>query len=127
MYIEQSLLDLLISKLRIEYNGCHSPNHGDGQTLYGRAAYWRVYDSDGTYLAKITTPVKTMEPKPKTLEKLFRAELQKRIEAIHERCTTDHYGHIQVERRDPYSMRRMLDLILNRYYDLEIEKLEKGA
>lgn len=109
MYIDNSLLNLLISQLTIEYNGCHAPHRET--PLYGRAAYWRVYYKD-TYLNKITTPVKSLNPKPETLKKLFKKELQKRIEAIHERCTADHYGQIHLEQRDPYSIRPMLELIL---------------
>ncbi len=122
MYIENSLLDLIISKLTIEYSGCH--NSDSKNPLWGRAAYWRIYVGD-TYIAKITTPVKSLEPTKKTLDKLFRAELKKRIEAIHERFTTDHYGNMQIEQRDPYSMKRLLGMFENKYYDLVVSNRQK--
>jgi hypothetical protein len=116
MYIDNHLLDILISTLKIEYNGTH--NSDPESPLWGRRAYWRVYLADGSYSAKITAPVKSINPRPATLAKLFRAELKRRIESIHERCTTDHYGNIQIEYRDPCSVKRIVESITNKYVDI---------
>lgn len=115
MHIWETLLDCLISQIKIEYNGTH--NSDPSAPLYGRRAYWRLYLSDGTYVCKMTTPVKSINPKQRTLDKLFKAELKRRIEAISEHVTTDDYGRVQIEYRDPYSVKRLLDAIVGKYYD----------
>ncbi len=113
MYISNSLLELIISRCTIEYNGTHNSDRNN--PLWGRAAYWRVYVPGIGFACKITTPVKSINPKQKTLDKLLRAELRKRIEAIQETCETNHYGEVQVFMRDPYSVRSLVESIDGAY------------
>jgi hypothetical protein len=121
MYIENAILDLLISKLTIEYSGTH--NSDTKNPLWGRCAYWRVFAQDQGFVCKITTPVKCINPRPETLKKLFRAELKKRFESIHERFTSNHYGEMHLEYRDPYGVKPLLKLLERKYYDLELKKV----
>jgi len=114
MFIDESLLKLIISLVDVTYAGCHCPNNAE--PLYGKAAYWRIYDKDGMYLSKITSPVPEMEPSEYDLSILFEAELRRRFEAIHERCTTDNYGKIEVISCDPYRIKPVLRLIEGKYY-----------
>lgn len=117
MTIPNSLIDLIISRCTIEYNGTHAPwsqEHGNNG-LYGRHAYWRVFVPGIGFCCKITAPVKSINPKQKTLDKLLRAELRKRIEAIQEHVETDHYGQLYIAMRDPYSVRRLVESIDKAY------------
>lgn len=116
MYIDNALLDILIKTLVIEYNGTY--NSDPKNPLLGRAAYWRVYLEGYGFVCKITTPVKSIKPKQATLDKLLRAELKKRIEAIHERATTNHYGEIGIEYRDPYNVRRLVESLERKYIQI---------
>lgn len=115
MRIGDKLVDEIIKGLKVEYNGCHAPHNST--PLYGRAAYWRIYLLDGTFIAKITTKVKVMRPNAKTLSKLFRAELKRRIEAIGPVCETDNYGQVVVYDQDPYCVGRVLDIIENKFIE----------
>lgn len=124
MYIDSFVIECIISKLKIEYGGCHAP-HND-TPLYGRRAYWRVYLEDGTYVAKITTPVKTLNPKPKTLNKLLRAELRNRLGEIGYRMDIDNYGCMRVVESDPYSLKRLLELVDGKYMDIHFKQLYRA-
>lgn len=115
MYIQDSLLDLLISQLTIEYNGTH--NADSKNPLWGRHAYWRVY-LNGSFVAKITTRVHSINPRPETLKKLFKAELKKRIGAISETVEADHYTQVYILQRDPYGVRRLVEHLKGQFYDL---------
>ena len=119
MKIADSFLDLLISRIKIKYNGCHSPH--PSEPFYGRAAYWYVSDHEGVYCCKITTPVTIMVPTPEELKVLFKAELQKRIGAIGEICEIDDFGRVQITAIDPYSCRRLLRAIEGKYYDFMLQ------
>jgi hypothetical protein len=124
MYIENSALDLLIKTLRIEYSGTH--NSDPKAPMWGRRAYWRLYLGD-TYIAKVTAPVKSLQPKQITLDKLLKAELRKRIEAITERLQFDHYGQMQIVALDPYSVRRLVESLEGKYIDIEMRKHAQKA
>lgn len=118
MYIDNALLDLIIASplVTIEYSGTH--NSDPKAPLWGRRAYWRVYIQGSGFAFKITAPVKSISPKKATLDKLFKAELKNRFEAIGEHFTTDHYGRMQVEYRDPYSVKQLLKVAEGYYYDM---------
>lgn len=120
MYIDNVLLDILIESLVIEYNGTHAPwcNKLGNKGLWGRAAYWHVSVPGTNISHKITARVKSLNPKPETLKKLFRAELQRRIESIHERVTTDHYGQTYLWSLDPSGMRPLVQTILGKYINI---------
>lgn len=120
MYISDSLIELIISRCTIEYNGTHNSDRKN--PLWGRAAYWRVYVPGYGFCCKITAPVKSINPKQKTLDKLLRAELRKRIEAIQETCETDHYGEVHIYMLDPYSVRRLVESIDKAYTNWDGEK-----
>lgn len=113
MYISNSLIELIISRCTIEYNGTHAPwcSKKGNKGLYGRAAYWRVYVPGYGFACKVTAPVKSLKPKQKTLDALLRKELRKRIEAIQETCEADHYGQVHTFMRDPYSVRSLIESI----------------
>lgn len=128
MYISNSLIELIISRCTIEYSGTHAPycpklgNKG----LWGRAAYWRVYMPRYGFACKITAPVKSLNPRKATLDKLLRAELRRRIEAIQETCETNHYGEVCVYMKDPYSMCVLVESIQGAYtqWDEETNNLK---
>lgn len=131
MYIDSALLDLIIASplITIEYSGTH--NSDPKAPLWGRRAYWRVYIQGSGFAMKITAPVKSINPSKKTLAKLFKAELNKRFNEIHERFTTDHYGRMQVEYRDPNNIRQLLKVAEGYYFDLYSKQVksqvERGA
>jgi hypothetical protein len=120
MRIWNEIVDCIIQSIKIEYNGTHCPHRET--PLYGRSAYWRIYTQDGQFVSKITTPVKTLNPKPKTLEKLFRAELKKRLQAIERVVETDHYGMIVTYEVDPYHVRSLIELVERKYINLDFKK-----
>lgn len=126
MRIWNSIIDKMMQspRLRVEYGGCHAPHNET--PLYGRNAYWRLYIDDA-FIAKVTAPVKAMEPKPATLEKLLKAAVKARIENIGEVCETDHYGQIYVVKCDPSSVRRLLELVEGQYIDLPFPKAKSEA
>lgn len=117
MYIQNDILDLMISKLTIEYSGTH--NSDLKNPLWGRRAYWRIFMQDYGFVCKITAPVKSINPTQKTLNKLFRAELKKRLNAIDTIVQTDHYSQIHVIEIDPYSVRTLLKCVQGKYLNLE--------
>lgn len=128
MYISNSLLELIINRCTVEYNGTHTPwskEYGN-KGLYGRCAYWRVYAPGLGFICKITTPVKSINPKQKTLDKLFRIELRKRIEAIQETCEINHYGEVNISMRDPYSVRSLVNSIDGAYTEYYKNSNELG-
>jgi len=125
MYISSQVLDLLISKLVIEYNGTH--NSDPKSSLWGRRAYWRIYMHGHGFAGKITTPVKSINPKPATLQKLFRAELRKRFEAVQMQCCTDHYGQIYQQTADPYSVLPLLKAVEGKYLDIELRQAAQAS
>jgi hypothetical protein len=125
MYISNRVLDLLIELIKVEYGGCHAP-HND-TPLYGRSAYWRIYLPDGTFVAKITTPVQSLNPTKKTLQRLFKAELKQRINDIQIVMDTTYSGQMFISERDPSSVKPLMKFLENKYYDLELSKLEKQA
>lgn len=127
MLIWNSLVDLIVDspKLTVEYSGTHCPH--PETPLYGRAAYWRLYIAGYGFMAKVTAPVKVLNPQPKTLDKLLRAEIKRRIEAIQDVVETDHYGQVYVIHRDPYGVERLLDLIKGEYVDLLQRKSKEAA
>lgn len=116
MRIYDEILDAIIENIKIEYNGTH--NSDKDSPLWGRCAYWRLYHLDGEYISKITTPVKSIRPAKATLDKLLKAELKKRIEAIVEHCETDHYGQVHIYMRDPYSIRSILKVVEGQFLDI---------
>jgi hypothetical protein len=119
MRIDGHLLDLLLSRVRVEYSGVH--NSDPKNLLWGARAYFRLYAKDtDSYITKITVPVNTLKPSKKTLDRLLRAELKSRLGEIEEVCTTDGYGRVQIESRDPWSLRYILNLIDGKYVDLMI-------
>ena len=124
MRIWSSVVDLIIKQARVEYSGTHSPD--PNCPLYGRCAYWRIYIGD-TYVCKVTARVKTLNPKQATLDKLLRAELQRRIEAIGFCMDVDHYGQMREIRVDPYGVRPLLDLVEGKYMDILKRKPERTA
>lgn len=113
MRIANSLIDLILSRCTVEYNGTHNSDRQN--PLWGRAAYWRIYVPGYGFSCKITAPVKTMHPRQSTLNKLLKAELRKRLEAIEETCETNHYGEVQVYMTDPYSVRPLINAIDGAY------------
>lgn len=117
MYIGDHVLDFLISQLVIEYYGTH--NSDQKNPLWGRHAYWRVYLKDGTYIAKVTVPVKCIKPGAALQARLLKAELRKRLEAIGEVCEYDHYGMVQIGTSDPYGIRSILSAIEGKYWQFE--------
>ena len=124
MYIDSFVIDCIYSKIKIEYSGTHAP-HND-TPLYGRRAYWRLYMPDGTYVAKVTAPVKTINPRQKTLEKLLKAELRKRLGEIGFRMDIDNYGCMRVVESDPYSVRRLLELVEGKYTNIHFKELYRA-
>lgn len=125
MYISDYLLDLVIKCVRVEYNGTHNSDREN--PLWGRRAYWRVYMPSYGFACKITAPVRSIKPKQATLDRLFREELKRRFEAIHECVETDHYGQVQVVWRDPYSVRKLLEVVEGKFYWLIERDLERQA
>lgn len=119
MYISNSLIELILSRCTVEYSGTHAPHCPKlgNKGLWGRAAYWRVYVPGVGFTCKITAPVKSINPKQATLDKLLRAELRKRIEAIQETTELNHYGEVETFMRDPYSVRRLVESIHGAYVD----------
>jgi hypothetical protein len=117
MYIQDALIDLILDTCKFEYNGTHCPHRET--PLYGRAAYWRAYLPTGTYVCKITTPVKTLNPKPATLRKLLKAELKSRIREIGNNCTFDHYGQVEIRHCDPSGVMPLVESIKGMYPDLK--------
>lgn len=113
MRIDNYLIDLIVANIRVEYCGTH--NSDPNSPLLGRAAYFRLYHKDGTYISKVTTPVKVINPSIKTRDMLLKRELKRRIEAIQETCETDRYGQVHIYMIDPYSIRRVLDAIEGKY------------
>jgi hypothetical protein len=109
MKINNKRLDRIISKLTIEYNGCHAP--WSDTPLYGRNAYWRIYINN-TFVAKITAPVKSMQPRNNTLQKLFKSALKKRLERIRKAILIDDYGYEYRRKLDPSSLRSLIPLAL---------------
>lgn len=124
MNIYNSCIDLIVQQCRIEYNGTHAPHNET--PLYGRRAYWRVYIGD-SYVCKITAPVKSLNPKQATLDKLFKAELAKRIQAIGYSLDVDHYGCMRVISVDPYGVRALVDLLEGKYTDILKRQLDRKA
>lgn len=124
MRISNSLIDLILSRCTVEYNGTHNSDRNN--PLWGRHAYWRVSVPGYGYCRKITAPVKSINPKQKTLDKLLRAELRKRIEAVQETCETNHYGEVCIYMTDPYGVRPLLNAIDGAYteYNEETATLE---
>lgn len=114
MWIWNECVEMIIKhkSFRAEYHGTHAPHNNT--PLYGRRAYWRIYVGD-RFIAKVTTPVKSMNPKQATLDKLLKAEIKKRIEAISERVELDHYGMVVIIKTDPYSIRPLTELIEGQY------------
>jgi hypothetical protein len=113
MYIQESVLNLIISKCTIEYSGTHNPD--PKHPLWERRACWRVFVPNYGFACKITTPVTSLNSTKKTLDKLFKAELRKRIEAIQETCTTDHSGMVVVFTIDLHSIRSILKCVEGSY------------
>lgn len=113
MRISDYLLNVIISELRIEYNGTH--NSDPKSPLWGRCAYWRIYLGD-TYINKITAPVKSINPKQATLNRLLKLELKKRINAIEESLECSHYGEIVKVFCDPYSIMPLIKAFEGRYF-----------
>ncbi len=120
MYIWTELVNAIVDhpKLKIEYGGCHSPHNET--PLYGRNAYWRlsIDDPNSHFFAKVTAPVKSLNPTKSTLDKLLRAAIKERIMAITEVVECDHYGQVYIAQRDPYSIRGILTLIDGEYVHL---------
>lgn len=77
---------------------------------------------DGTYISKVTAPVKVINPSKKTQLALLKAELKRRIGAIQEVCEADRYGQVQVYMIDPYSIRRILDVVEGRFVNVQYNK-----
>lgn len=117
MYIQDSLVDLILKRVKIEYSGLHSSNG------WSARAYFRLYTQDDTFLAKVVTgPIKSKNPKQKTLDKALKTELKKRFQSIQIVVDTDHYGQVSKPRIvDPYSVMKLVDLIQSKYYDLMIQ------
>lgn len=123
MYIPNSAVQLIMAQVRVEYSGCHAP-HSE-TPLYGRRAYFRLYIGDD-YIAKVTVPVKTMNPHKATLDKLLLAEVKRRIEAIGPELDLDRYGCMRVVDRDPYGVKRLLDLVEGKYIDQECRRAQRS-
>jgi hypothetical protein len=120
MYIDDKVLDILINSLTLEYHGCHSPDSTD--PLWGRCAYWRVYYKD-KYYAKITTPVKVLEPSKKQLKTLFKKELKKRIDSIGYTLDVNSYLAMSVVVCDPYSLKGLVeDVLCGKFIDIDFPK-----
>jgi hypothetical protein len=66
---------------------------------------------------KITAPVKSLNPKQATLDRLLREALKERINNIREVCETDHYGKVYIVKRDPSSICPLVELIEGEYID----------
>lgn len=124
MKIYDSLIDLILSRCKVEYNGTH--NSDPKSPLWGRRAYWRVSIPGYGFCCKITAPVKSINPKQKTLDRLLRAELRRRIEEIQEICETNHYGEVSIYMRDPYGVRPLVNAISGAYtyYDDSDQELK---
>jgi hypothetical protein len=125
MYVSDYLLNLVIKTITVEYSGTHCPDPKN--PLYGRCAYYRLYTPGGGFACKLTFPVKSLNPKQATLDRLFKAELKRRFEAIHERLDTDHYGQMSVVWRDPSGVRVLLKHLEGKYYQFVERDLERGA
>lgn len=116
MRINSSLIDLIIGRCEVEYNGTHAPwdKEKGNKGLWGRAAYWRITPPGGVSV-KITAPVKSIKPSNKTLGTLLRKELKRRIEAIQETCEVNTYGEVHIYMTDPYGIRRLVESIDRAY------------
>lgn len=123
MYIQKSIVQAILKskKVTIEYSGTHNSDFKN--PLYGRRAYWRLYLQDVGFVCKVTTPVKSLNPKKETLDKLLEAELLKRLSAIDLSVDLNSYGQVTGPREiDPYSVKRLLSVVVGEYLDL----LQKG-
>lgn len=125
MKIYDEVLDAILENIKIEYAGTH--NSDVNSPLWGRAAYWRLYHLDGTYITKVTAPVKSIRPSSATLSKLLKAEVRKRIEAIQERCEADDYGQVHVYMNDPYIIRSILSVVEGEFLHILRKKKAGGA
>jgi hypothetical protein len=74
-------------------------------------------------VAKLTAPVKAMQPKEETLRRLLKEELYKCIQAIGPVCETDHYGQVVIYDVDTYEVKPLLRLIDKKYTDLLAKKI----
>jgi len=113
MYIQNTIIEFILTQVEVEYSGTH--NSDPKAPLYGRCAYWRIY-LDGSFVCKITTPVKSINPKPATLHKLLVEELSKQFRAIQDRIETNEWGQIWRQHSDPYSVEKLLSVVKERGY-----------
>ncbi len=125
MYIGNSILDLIMKEITIEYNGTH--NSDPKAPLWGRRAYWRISHKNLRGCMKITTKVYSVNPRSETLKKLLRVEIKRRIEAIQECMTLDNYGQMYIQQSDPYSIRPLIEIFERKFLEFEMRKHRIGA
>lgn len=119
MFIQTSIVNAIIvsPKIRIEYSGTH--NSDPKNPLYGRRAYWRLYLEGYGFVCKVTAPVRSINPKQSTLNKLLVTTLKERLSAIDYVVGLNPYGEISKPYKiDPYSCEKLLDAVTGEYIDL---------
>lgn len=99
IHVSRKMIERIIDNAEIEFRGCHAP-HKD-TPLYGRKAYFMVDD------CKITFPVKSINPRTKTLREGLINELKRRVEAIKLCVDVSWSGCMRVVKYDPYSVERL--------------------
>lgn len=108
IHVNTTMIERILDNAEIEFRGCHTP-HND-TPLYGRRAYYMIDN------CKVTFPVKSINPKAKTLRQGLIKELKRRIESIGYKLDTSWSGYMSLVQCDPYSVKSLFETYINNQY-----------